>query len=217
MRPNPYFQHGARHAPGGSDPIPASSSGLPWALMAATTGYSIGHTGGNNYINTPSGDFYTGDSTVFGTATYTPAGSPIIVGGGTSIGVLSILVPGFYRLIINGQWTTIQAAAVGEVNFELRTIGSGGFGSPGWLFGRQAVLGSDAFAGIPGGVTSGIQTFSNWILNIQSGDPPVYIAIWALQSGATVNGTLSYVQAYIEQVNPAPFSSSFFPISAPYS
>lgn len=214
----PYLQHGRRHASGGSDPIPGlGGSGLPWAVMASSEGFSVGHTGGVNYINTPSGDLYTGDTSVFGAATYTPAGSPIIIGGGTSIGVLSILVEGFYRVILNGNWTTIEAAAVGEVNCEFRAVGSSSFINPGWLFGRQAVKGNDAFAGIPGGVTSGIQTFSNFILNVQSSDTPVYIAMWALQSGATVNGTLSYVQAYVEQVNPNPFTSSFFPIFAPYS
>lgn len=181
-----------------------TSSGLPWGLLAGDGGpFTIDDTGGINLIDlTPpaASDFYTIDTSTFTTGTYT-------VGGG-SIGCLEILKPGSYRLIVNGNWTTLQAAAVGEVNQIFYSVPNASGFNANWLYGRQAVQGSDTWAGVPGTLSAGVQTFAVYLVNIFGSTPPVQIPLWALQYNATGNGVLSYVQVYAEQISPTHYAGA---------
>lgn len=211
-----YLQHGRRHAPGGSDPIPGSG-GSPWCLIASDEGFTIDHSGGVNSINIDPTDIYTNSSSTFASFSYT--GFP----SGTFHGV-KILVPGIYKMTLTATWTTIEAGAVGEVYYGQTSVGSGGTMSVAFLGGREAVRGSDTFNGPSGVATNGPQVFWQQLLNIP-GDAssidgftgnnatPVELEFWAQQDSATANGILDNIQVLIEQLD-TQFYKNIFAVDA---
>lgn len=145
MKPykSPYKDHGSRHAPGGTDPIPnlATGSGIKWAYMSAepTGGFSIDTTGGTNSLNLNTSHFYTNDTSIFVAENLSPTGGPGSFGG------LKILEGGVYRLSVAAAWSTLEAGQVGQVYYGHVDQGSGGVMSRTYLGGRNLVKGDDDF------------------------------------------------------------------------
>lgn len=219
-----YLQHGRRHGPQGSDPIPglATGSGINWAYISAepTGGFSVDTTGGVNELDIDGSNLYTNDPSIYAAADLDPAGGPGAFGG------LKILEGGVYRLSLAAAWGTLETGQVGQVYYGHNDDGAG-LMSRTYLGGRNLVKGDDTF--IPAftnanasSITIGPTLFFQELLNVpgaadtidgDSGDDatPIEIIFWAINGDgtATTTANLTSVGVLIEQLGTNAYSRLF--------
>ena len=105
-----YLQHGRRHAPGGTDPIPGLGAGISWAYISGSNPTSCPH-GTNTLLVADQANFYTNDSAVFDVHL-----------NASSIWGIRMLADGHYLYIMGANPSSLPSAGA---LYALNSVGGG--------------------------------------------------------------------------------------------
>ena len=181
--------HGRDHRPGGMDPIPGLTSGLPIAASAIRSGRSIAGDNSPHYLSmqdgVSTGQFSTTDGTIFANDSHTYFGTPIY-----GIGIHAV---GTYRCEFNA-FVTAGTGGVKAIVYWTATTGVLSY----YQEGRTGLLQVDAW---DDGISQQHISWTEYIVVRDSGDIPFHAAMYA----QVVSGSSVFVtpQMFITQINPA--------------